>query len=116
MLGITVAATLRRKMNITMTTIASASINVNSTSSTEARMVTERSNRMLMLMPAGTSARNVGSSLLTESTTSMVLVPGWRWIASTMPRFSLNQAATLSFSTESITWPSSFRCTGAPLR
>src|SRR3972149_6527481 len=91
-LGIMVAGMLRRKMNITMTTSASASSRVNSTSSTEARMVTERSNRTLMSMPAGTSARKVGSSFLTEFTTSMVLVPGWRWIASTMPRSPLNHA------------------------
>ena len=33
-----------------------------------------------MLMPGGTAARKVGSSFLIASTTSMVLVPGWRWI------------------------------------
>ncbi len=69
-----------------------------------------------MPMLGGTSARNVGKSFLTASTTSMVLVPGWRWIASTMPRFSLNQAATLSVCTLSITRPTSPRRTGLPLR
>jgi len=69
-----------------------------------------------MLTPGGTCARNVGSSFLIESTTSMVLVPGWRWIASRMLRSSLYQAASLSFSTPSITRPSSPSRTGAPLR
>ena len=69
-----------------------------------------------MSIAGGTSARKVGSSFLIESTTSMVLVPGWRWIASTMPRLPLNQAATLSFCTPSMTRPSSCRRTGEPLR
>ena len=77
-LGIAVADRLRRKIKITITTSASASISVNSTSSTDWRMVTERSNSTSMLIPAGTSARNVGSSFFTASTTWMVLVPGWR--------------------------------------
>jgi len=69
-----------------------------------------------MSMAGGTSARNVGSRFLMESTTSMVLVPGWRWMASTMPRLPLNQAATLSFCTSSMTRPSSCRRIGEPLR
>ena len=44
-------------------------------------------------------------SARTASTTSMVLVPGWRWTASTTARSSLNQLATLSFSTPSMTLP-----------
>ena len=37
-----------------------------------------------------------------ESTTSMVLVPGWRWMARTMARLFLYQEASLSFSTLSM--------------
>src|SRR5207244_12136019 len=42
------------------------------------RMVVDRSYITLMLIPAGTSRRKVGSSFLTASTTSIVLVPGDR--------------------------------------
>ena len=77
-LGIRVAERLRRKRKITITTSASASSRVNSTSSTDWRMVTERSNSTSIETPAGTSARNVGSSFFTASTTWIVLVPGWR--------------------------------------
>ncbi len=76
--GMTVAGILRRKMKITMTTRASARIRENRTSATDSRMVVDRSYITLMLTPAGTSARKVGSSFLTASTTSMVLVPGCR--------------------------------------
>ncbi len=51
-----------------------------------------------------------------ESTTWMVLVPGWRWMASTTPRLPLYQLATLSFSTLSMTFPNSCKRIGAPLR
>ena len=67
-------------------------------------------------MLGGSSARKVGSSFFTASTTSMVFVPGWRCTASTMPRLSLNQAATLSVCTLSMTRPTSLRRTGLPLR
>ena len=50
------------------------------------------------------------------STTSMVLVPGWRWMASTMELVPLYQVTTLLFCTLSMTWPSASRRTGAPLR
>ena len=116
MLGMMVAGMLRRNTKITITTSASASISVNWTSLTEARMVTERSNRTLISMPGGTSARKVGNNFLIDSTTSMVFTPGWRWMASTMPRLSLNHAATLSVCTLSMTRPSSFRRIGDPLR
>ena len=76
--GMTVAGMLRRKMKITITTRASARISEKRTSSTDWRMVVDRSYITLMLTPAGTSARKVGNSFLTASTTSMVLVPGCR--------------------------------------
>ena len=39
-----------------------------------------------MSTDGGSSALNVGSSFLMASVTSMVLVPGWRWMARTMAR------------------------------
>jgi hypothetical protein len=110
----TVAGMFRRKMKITSTTRVSARYSVNCTSFTEARMLTERSYSVSISMAGGTSARKVGSRFLIESTTSIVLVPGWRWMASTMPRLPLNQAASLSFCTLSNTRPSSFSRIGEP--
>src|SRR5687768_13308300 len=74
--GMIVAGILRRKRKITSTTSISARYKVNLTSSTEARMLTERSYSTWISIDGGTSARNVGSSFLMLSTTSMVLVPG----------------------------------------
>src|SRR4029453_5752622 len=51
-----------------------------------------------------------------ESTTSMVLVPGWRWMARITDRSSLYQLATLSVCTLSTTRPSCSRRRGEPLR
>ena len=49
-------------------------------------------------------------------TVSITLVPGWRWIASTIERSPLNQLATRVFSTLSVISAMSPRRTGAPLR
>ena len=58
---------------------------------------------MSSLTGAGICARKVGSRVLIASTTSTVLVPGWRWIGEhDAPRVPLNQLAILSFSTLSI--------------
>ena len=67
-------------------------------------------------MAPGMRCCKLGSSFLMLSTTSTVLVPGWRWMAKMMARWPLNQLATLSFSTLSKTWPISFSRTGLPLR
>ena len=75
-LGISVADRLRRNRKITSTTRARASTSVNFTSSTDSRIDNERSYMTLMLIPGGTCSRKAGSSFLTASTTSMVLVPG----------------------------------------
>jgi hypothetical protein len=40
-------------------------------------------------MLGGICCWKVGSSFWISSTTSIVLAPGWRWIASTMPRLPL---------------------------
>ena len=49
-------------------------------------MVSDRSYRMSMFTDGGSSGWNIGSRFLTPSVTSMVLVPGWRWMARTMAR------------------------------
>src|ERR671930_1717137 len=100
--GMMVADTFRRNRKITMMTRAMVSMRVNLTSRTDSRIETERSYRTFRSTDAGICARNVGSSARIEFTTSTVLVPGWRWMASTMARVSLYQLATLSFSTLSM--------------
>ena len=69
-----------------MTTSPSVRTMVNSTSRYDSRMVSERSYRMSMWTEGGISAWNTGSRFLTPSVTSMVLVPGWRWMARMMAR------------------------------
>src|SRR6202022_1254052 len=86
MLGIAVADRFRGNRKITRMTSTSARNKVNFTSSTEERMDTERSYSVSTFTDGGITARKLGISLLIESTTSTVLVPGWRWIAKMMPR------------------------------
>ena len=64
MLGITVAATLRRNMKITITTSAMVSMSVNCTSFTEARMVCVRSTMMSTFISAGMTALSCGIASL----------------------------------------------------
>ena len=103
--GISVADMLRRKMKITITTSAAASVSVNWTSAMPSRIDCERSYRTFMLIAAGSCSAKDGSSFLTAFTTSIVLVPGWRWIARMTERSPLNQLATLLSSTLSTTRP-----------
>ena len=63
---------------MTITTRATVSINSNSTSRTEARMVTVRSVSTLTCTEAGRLVCNCGSSFLMRSTTAMMFAPGWR--------------------------------------
>ena len=114
--GMMVADAERRNRKMTITTSAAAIPSVRCTSLTEFRMETERSLSTSMLIEAGTWARNAGSRSRIESTTETVLASGWRWIASTTPRLSLNQVAILSFSTLSTTRAISSSLIGAPLR
>ena len=115
-LGMMVAATVRRKRKMTMTTRAITSISSNSTSSTEARMVTVRSVRMETLIACGSEARSWGSNALTRSTTAMMLAPGWRWMFRMTAGVSFRHAACRVFSVSSITFATSERWTGAPAR
>ena len=114
--GMMVADTLRRNRKITMITSEMAIASVHCTSTTASRIEIERSNSGCIWIEGGTCARNTGKASRTSSTTSTVLASGWRWIASTMARESLNQVATVSTSTLSITLAIWSSLTGAPLR
>ncbi len=114
--GITVARTFRRNRKITITTRQSARKSVNFTSSTEAFTVTDRSLSVAMSTEGGICERRSATAALTRSATATVLVPGWRWIASTTARWPLNQLARLVSCTLSSTRPRSPRRTGAPSR
>jgi len=76
--GMMVAAMLRRKRNITITTNATVSINSNRTSLTEARMVVVLSVKISTWMDAGRDDVSWGNSCLIRSTTEMMFAPGWR--------------------------------------
>ena len=66
--GMKVAGRLRKNTKITITTSAMESINSNSTSSTEARMVTVRSVKTCTSKDAGKLACNLGNKSLMWST------------------------------------------------
>ena len=114
--GITVADRVRRNRKITMITRATASINSNCTSRTDARMEIVRSVSTVTWTDEGRALCNCGSSFLIRSTTSMTLAPGCRWILTITAGTSFIQAACFTFSTSSITSATSDKCTGAPLR
>jgi hypothetical protein len=76
--GMAVAEMLRRNRKITRMTMASVSRRVNSTSRIELRMDCEASYATWRFTAGGISRRNSGSRRRMLSTTSTVLVPGWR--------------------------------------
>ena len=86
MLGMNVAQKLRRNSRITITTRPMVSASVNSTSRTEARMVTVRSSTVSTLMAGGMLAVRRGSCALIWSTVSMTLAPGCLKMISRMAR------------------------------
>ena len=114
--GIIVARTFRRNRKITITTRHRARKRVNFTSATDCFTVCERSYSVAISTDAGRSGRSRSTSALMRSATATVLVPGWRWMASTMARWPLNQLACLVSCTLSITRPRSASRTGAPSR
>src|SRR5512143_1384862 len=114
MLGITVAARLRRNRNITMTTRAMVSSREDWTSRTEARMVVVRSVSVVISIDDGMALFNWGRSCLTRSATAMMFTPGCRWMFTMTAGLVFIQAASLAFSTPSTTWATSARRTGAP--
>src|SRR5206468_12410412 len=78
MLGIAVADRFRRNRKMTRITRTSARNSVNLTAFTDERIETDRSYRVATSTDGGITVRKLGSSALIESTTSTVLVPGWR--------------------------------------
>ena len=116
MLGMMVAQTLRRNRKITITTRQTASISVNCTSATEARMVSVRSMMVLTWIDGGIDASSRGSVALIRSTVSMTLAPGCLKMISRMPRLPFCQPASSRFSGPSIAVPMSRTRTAAPLR
>ena len=111
-LGMIVAEMFRRKMKMTITTSATVSSRVCSTSETDLRMDCERSNSTSKFTDAGIRSRNCGSNRRTLSTTATVFAPGWRCTAKITALVLLYQAAALSFCTLSSTLPNSCRRTG----
>ncbi len=114
--GMMVAHTLRRNRKITITTSAIDSASVNSTSATEARMVSVRSASTLTCTLGGIEASRRGSSALIWSTVVMTLAPGCLKISSCMPRRPFCQPASSRFRGPRMAWPMSRTRTGAPLR
>ena len=114
-LGITVAGRLRRNTKITPTTSATDSSSSNSTSFTEARMVTVRSVSGVMAMPDGMDCRSCGRMRLIASTTAMTLAPGWRCTFRMMAGVVFDQAASWVFSGPLTTCATSRTRIGAPL-
>ena len=112
--GIMVAGTLRRTRKITSTTRPTASISSNSTSLTEARMVTVRSLSTWTSTELGRLPLSCGSNALMRSVTWITLAPGWRCTFNTMAGVLPAQAASLVFSAPSTTAATSLRRTGAP--
>ena len=111
-----VAQTFRRNTKITITTRQTASISVNCTSCTEARMVCVRSMMVVTWIDGGMEASSRGSASLIRSTVSMTLAPGCLKMISRMPRLPFCQAASSRFSGPSMARPISRTRTAAPLR
>ena len=99
---------------MTATTRIMVKSSVNSTSRTEARTVSVRSERMSTLIPCGSEASRRGNSVLTRSATSIRLAPGWRWTLRITAGCSFDQPASCAFSTPSSTLATSERRTTAP--
>ena len=102
-LGITVPESVRRKTKMTSTTSTTVTISSNWTSFTEARIVLVRSVRIEIDTDVGSVFFRSGSSALTRSTTSIMFVPGCRWIFTMMAGTVFIHAACLTFSAPSIT-------------
>ena len=128
-LGMSVAGILRRNTKITITTRQIVRTSVNSTSSTEARMVCVRSEMTPIFTDGGMAARMRGIAARMRSAVSMTLAPGCLSTPSRMVRpFASSaeaslppappyaQAAILAFSGPSTAEPISFTRIGAPFR
>src|SRR3989449_11257287 len=89
-----VAERLRRNRKITRTTSASVRNSVNCTSASEARIDTERSERSCRSTDAGSCCLRFSITARTRPATATVLVPGCRWIASTIARLLRSEEHT----------------------
>ena len=116
MLGMIVAANVRRNTKMTATTSAMQSSSSNSTSDTEARTDVVRSVRTAILIVGGIVALSLGSSAFIRSTTSMMFAPGWRWMFTITAGIEFIQADSWLFSMPSTTFATSFSMTGLPPR
>ena len=116
MLGMIVAQTLRRNRKITITTRPIASISVNSTSLTEARIVCVRSDTTFRWMLGGISARSAGSLAFTPSAVAMTLALGCLNTSSRIDGLPFVQAASSRFCGPDTARPISRMRIGAPLR
>src|SRR5271170_366285 len=114
MLGMIVAANVRRKTKMTATTSAMHRQSSNSTSATDARTVVVRSVRTEILIVGGIVALSFGSSALMRSTTAMMLAPGWRWMFTITAGTLFIQADAWVFSTPSTTLATDLSMTGDP--
>ena len=99
---------------MTSTTSPTVRHRVNSTSSTDARTVSVRSERTFTSRPCGKDALSCGRSAFTLSATWMMLAPGWRWTLRMMARFSFAQPASCAFSTLSMASATSAMRMGEP--
>ncbi len=84
--GMTVAQKLRRNSRMTSTTSTIVRPSVNSTSSSEARIVTVRSSSVVTSIAGGMFAVRRGSASLIRSTVSTTLAPGCLKTLSRTPR------------------------------
>src|SRR6185437_2126149 len=115
-LGMIVAQAVRRNRKITSTTRPTVIAIVNSTSSTEAWIVSERSETRLTWTVGGIDAIRLGIIALIWLTTWIVFAPAARRISSSSVRLSPYQAPVRGYCDELTTSPMSLTWTGAPLR
>src|SRR5215831_8960294 len=97
-----------------MMTRHSVIISVTLTSCTDASIACDRSNNVWICTDAGSWGPRSAIVCFTAPATATVLVPGCRWIASTMARVPSNQLAVLLSWTSSSTLATSCNRTGAP--
>src|SRR5580658_2296430 len=114
MLGMIVAANVRRNTKMTATTRAMHRQSSNSTSATEARTVVVRSVRTDIFIVGGIVALSLGRSAVIRSTTAMMLAPGWRWMFTMTAGTLFIHAEACVFSTPSTTLATAFSMTGEP--
>ncbi len=115
-LGMIVPGSVRRNTKITSTTRTTARPSSNSTSETEARIVTVRSLSTATSTAAGSVDVICGNNAWMRLTTWMMLAPGWRWTLMMIAGVVFAQAPSLVFSGPLTIVATSDSRTGAPLR